>query len=131
MELELVRRYYAEGTNGDLYMDGVLQCFTIELPWLNNQRRISCIPEGRYRLEKRYSPKFKLHIEVLDVKGRSGILIHPANDALKELKGCIAPVSQLTGAGRGTQSRLALEWVKGVVYPELERCGDVFLRIWS
>ena len=121
--------YYTEGTNGDLYVNGVRQCFTIELPWLNNQRRISCIPEGRYRLQKRYSPKFKWHIEVLDVKGRSGILIHPANVALKELKGCIAPVSQLWGAGKGTQSRLALDWLKSLVYPEMEKGNAVFLTI--
>ena len=131
MELELVRRYHAEGTNGDLYVNGVRQCFTIELPWLNNQRRISCIPEGRYLLQKRYSPKFNWHIEVLHVKGRSGILIHPANDALKELKGCIAPVSQLTGAGKGTQSRLAFDWLKSLVYEALEKGDDAFLRITS
>ena len=121
--------YYAEGTNGDLYVNGVRQCFTIELPWLNNQRRISCIPEGRYRLQKRYSLKFKWHIKVLDVKGRSGILIHAANDALKELKGCIAPVSQLTGTGKGSQSRLALDWLKSLVYPELEKGEPVYLII--
>ena len=129
MELELIRSYHPHGTNGDLYLNGVRQCFTIELPWLNNQRRISCIPEGRYQLQKRYSPKFKWHIEVLEVKGRSGILIHPANDALKELKGCIPPVSQLTGTGKGTQSRLPLGWLKSLVYPELEKGKPVFLTI--
>lgn len=35
------------------------------------------------------------------VAGRSFILIPPANDAQKELRGCIAPVSILTAEGKG------------------------------
>jgi len=35
-------------------------------------------------------------------------LIHPANDAQAELKGCIAPVTSFTGAGKGTSSRAAM-----------------------
>lgn len=128
MELELWRVYHPNGTNGDLYVNGVRQCFTIELPWLNNQRQISCIPEGRYELKRRYSTRFKEHIEVCNVPGRSRILLHPANDALKELRGCIAPVSQLTGVGKGTQSRLAFDWLKTIVYTALEK-GPVFLTI--
>src|SRR5947209_2359030 len=109
MELELVRTYYPEGTNGIVYINGSLQCYTIELPWLNNQHQISCIPEGRYELKKRYSIKFGNHLLVEHVPGRDDILMHPANDALHELKGCIAPVSILTGQGKGIQSKIALE----------------------
>jgi len=94
MELELARAYDPEGTNGGLY---VKLCDTIELPWLENRRSISCIPEGRYELRKRFTAKRQQHFMVVDVPGRSGILIHPANDALKELLGRIAPVSKLTG----------------------------------
>ena len=96
MKPELIRTYFAEGTNGILLLDGAAICPTIELPWKNNQSRISCIPEGKYKLIKRYSPHFKWHLQVMDVPGRELILIHPANDALRELQGCIAPVAQLT-----------------------------------
>jgi hypothetical protein len=41
--------------------------------------------------------------------------LHAANDALKEIKGCIAPVSFLTGEGKGMKSREALAKVVGVV----------------
>jgi hypothetical protein len=34
-------------------------------------------------------------LEVIDVKNRKLILFHPANNALKELNGCIAPVTKL------------------------------------
>jgi hypothetical protein len=73
--------------------------YTIELPWKNNQAGVSCIPEGKYDLVKRWSPKFGSHLQILNVPGRELILIHPANDALLELRGCIAPVCLLTGAG--------------------------------
>lgn len=128
MELELIRTYHPNGTNGSLLLNGVRQCFTIELPWLENRTQRSCIPEGRYLLERRYSRKFGDHIEVRGVKDRSMILIHPANDALKELRGCIAPVSQLTGAGRGSQSKLAFIWLRMLVYAALEK-EPVYLTI--
>ena len=67
----------------------------------------------------------------MNVPGRKGILIHPANNALQELKGCIAPVSLITGAGRGARSRLALETLTHLVYGALDRRDPVFLNIKS
>ena len=101
MELEILRMYHEKGTNGILRVNGRMQCYTIELPWKDNKRNQSCIPEGRYLLERRFSERFMAHILVKDVPNRSLILIHPANDAAKELKGCIAPVTALTGNGKG------------------------------
>lgn len=131
MELELLRTYFAEGTNGDLMKDGLALCHTIELPWKENKRRISCIPEGRYELVKRYSQKFKWHLHVIDVEGRDLILIHPANDALKELNGCIAPVATLAGQGKGNASRVVFNKLKAMIYPLLERNEKVYLTIKS
>src|SRR5882757_6858222 len=107
MELELTRNCFAGGTNGQLLYDGKRICYTIELPWKDNVPRVSCIPPGRYALAKRYSPKFGRHLQLVNVPGRQWILIHPANDALLELEGCIAPVTELTGEGKGSQSRMA------------------------
>ena len=128
MELEILRTYYPGGTNGVLSLEGVRQCFTIELPWLNNTPRRSCIPEGRYRLQKRWSPRYRDHLLVTGVPNRSLILIHPANHALRELAGCIAPVSALCGAGKGVQSRIAFEWLLSLVYPALDK-EAVFLTL--
>jgi len=108
MELVLFRGYLRKGANGALFCNGKLICFTIELPWRNNQKRISCIPEGTYKVEKRFSEKFGNHLELKNVLNRSLVLIHPANNALKELKGCIAPVSEITGEGVGISSRKAM-----------------------
>lgn len=121
MEIELIRTYLKAGVNGVLIFEGIELCKTIELPWRANVPRISCIPEGRYQVLKRYSPKFKWHFELMAVPGRKYILIHPANDAQKELKGCIAPVLCQTGEGKGSSSRLALERLKNHLYPLLEK----------
>lgn len=67
-----------------------LKLATLELPWKNNQRSISCIPKGTYKVTTTYSNRFKKNLwEVLNVPGRSGIRIHAANYA-SQLEGCIA-----------------------------------------
>lgn len=129
MELTLLRSYYPKGTNGILSDGEQLVCSTIELPWKDNQRRISCIPEGKYELEKRYTAKRGWHLKVKNVIGRSQILFHPANNALKELKGCIAPVMELTGPGKGNYSRSANEKLKKLVFPEIDKGQKVYLFI--
>lgn len=130
MELVLVRTYHADGTNGKIYANNSFQCYTIELSWEDNLPQHSCIPEGRYELKKRYSTKFGQHLLVDRVPGRELILIHPANDALKELRGCIAPVSILTGPGKGLLSRNAFRKIVGIVYKALE-LETVFITIQS
>lgn len=129
MNLNLIRKYHPQGTNGEIFHEGKLICYSIELPWKENSRGISCIPEGKYLLVKRYSQKFNWHLHITDVKGRSLILIHPANDAVKELNGCIAPVTGLTGHGKGSLSRIACEKVKSIVFPELKKNNLVYLII--
>jgi Family of unknown function (DUF5675) len=129
MELELIRTYYPAGTNGKILMGNRLIVYSIELAWKDNLARVSCIPEGRYELVKRWSPKFNRHLQVLDVPWRDNILIHPANDASRELKGCIAPVSLIKSAGKGLGSRTALVILISLVYDSLDRQEQVFLII--
>jgi len=131
MELELIRTYFPRGTNGEVLHNKVRVCYSIELPWLNNQHKISCIPEGRYELTKRYSQRFGQHLLVNNVVNRDYILIHAYNDALKESKGCIAPVSLLTAEGKGNSSRIALKKLLAIVYPELEKSNKAFITIKS
>lgn len=65
------------------------ECRTLELPDKDNQKRISCIPEGVYTVKKRFSEKYKNHFHIQDVPNRDWILIHPAN-YVRQLLGCIA-----------------------------------------
>jgi len=131
MELELIRTYYPNGTNGEFLFNGARVCSSIELAWKNNQHRISCIPEGRYELRKRYTAERGWHLILANVPDRELILIHAANDANKELQGCIAPVSILTAEGKGLESRIALKKINAIVFPELDQMKQVFLTIKS
>ena len=131
MIIVLKRTYFPDGTNGKLECNGKSICNTIELPWRENQKRVSCIPEGKYFIRKRYSQKFQWHLEVIDVKDRSLILFHPANNALLELNGCIAPVTKLSGPGLGLMSRKAFAKLKTQVYQVLNGKESVELIVES
>ena len=111
MVIELQRLYRDGWTDGLIFIKGILLCRSIELRWANNERNVSCIPEGVYPLAIIQHPKFGECLQINGVKGRSGILVHVANDAQKELRGCIAPVFSLSGNGKGLYSRLALNYI--------------------
>jgi hypothetical protein len=127
--LYLRRKYGEKGTNGTITYKGEQICHTIELPWRNNIQRLSCIPEGRYKLQKTKYYKHGEQIGIPAVLGREAILIHPANNAMRELHGCIAPVTTLTGEGTGDHSRKALDKLKALVYSLWDMEAEVFLVI--
>tara|TARA_R110001599_G_C11729327_1_gene606543 strand:+ start:93 stop:503 length:411 start_codon:yes stop_codon:yes gene_type:complete len=83
---------------GKLFINGEWMCDTLELPYKDNQRSISCIPVGQYKVRLRTaresSSRDYLHLLVEDVKDRSYILFHRGNTA-KDSRGCI-----LVGIGR-------------------------------
>lgn len=125
----LQRKYGAEGTNGTIYYQGTQICHTIELPDRNNVPRLSCIPVGTYKLVRRKYPKHGEQIGIPNVLGREAILIHAANNALDELQGCIAPVTTLSGEGRGLGSGKALAKLKALVYSLWDMGDEVYLTI--
>ena len=52
-----------------------------------------------------------------------------ANNALRELNGCIAPVTKLSGPGLGLMSRKAFEKLKTLVYQALDNTESVELIV--
>ena len=127
--LLLQRKYGVKGTNGTITYNGEQICHTIELPDQNNIPRISCIPIGQYKLQKRRYPRHGEQIGIPIVLGREAILIHAANNALEELQGCIAPVTTLTGEGTGDYSGKALAKLKALVYSLWDQGAEVYLNI--
>lgn len=98
----------------------------------------TAIPKGRYEIKMTYSPKFANRewakkyggrvIEIMSVKGYSGIRIHPFNTA-KESLGCIA-VGKNTVKGQVTQSTAYYKkLVDEYVYPALKRGEKVYITI--
>lgn len=131
MKLTLQRSYFKEGTNGVLFINGTFLGFTIELPWINNLKNKSCIPEGHYFLKTRFSEKFKHHLVLENVTDRTLILIHVANNAQLELRGCIAPVTYLTGIGKGLNSKSIVEKLLSACHQAIDRKETVELIIKS
>ena len=87
--LRLVRVSEHNGaTMGVLCVDDVPEFVTLEDAWRDNERMISCIPVGRYKVAPRNSPKFGRTYQVENVPERSHILFHAGNTH-KDTHGCI------------------------------------------
>lgn len=115
LKLILDRGEYEEGaTTGDLYIDGVWECATLEDrvrtgPKVKGE---TAIPVGEYEILLTWSPRFKTILPLLiDVPGFDGIRIHPGNTA-DDTEGCLLVGEKvITHAGLPflTHSRRAFE----------------------
>jgi len=93
INLLLIRDTFSKkSTIGELFLEDERMCDTLENPWIDNQRNISCIPEGVYPVRLRYpresGTRDYLHLLVQDVPNRDWILFHRGNTA-KDTSGCI------------------------------------------
>jgi hypothetical protein len=93
INLLLIRDTFSKkSTIGELFLNGERICDTLENPWVDNQRNISCIPEGVYpvrlRLPRESGTRDYLHLLVQEVPNRDWILFHRGNTA-KDTSGCI------------------------------------------
>jgi len=98
-DLKLVRKTSDTlSTEGEMYINNVFFCYTIELPKVSAYDSNVCIPEGTYFIQKYFSPHWGFEVPLLqDVPGRSEIEVHPSNYAISPdakhhcyLLGCIA-----------------------------------------
>ena len=112
INLLIIRDTFSEeSTVGELFLNGERMCDTLENPYINNERSISCIPEGEYKVRlrtaKESGSRDYLHLLVQDVPDRDWILFHRGNSA-KDTSGCI-----LVGLGSQQDfvqnSRLAMD----------------------
>jgi hypothetical protein len=86
-QVEILRlRRSDQGTEGILVTEEY-ECKTLELPWRDNLRQISCIPPDIYDVEIRISNKYGRIYWVRNVPNRSYILIHSGNYAGDKKKG--------------------------------------------
>jgi hypothetical protein len=87
---------------------------TLELPWRENERRVSSIPAGVYVCKRVHSPKFGDTFQVTGVPNRDAILFHGGNSTEHTL-GCILtgttfdPVGGMDGKNGITGSKLAFQ----------------------
>lgn len=105
---------------GVLELDDKEICKTLELPWRDNQKNISCIPAGEYKLSPYPSAKFGEVYIVNNVSGRDGILIHVGNTA-DDIQGCILvgdSYGKLNGKKAVLNSRQAFNLLKDTLGEE-------------
>lgn len=108
-----IRRYQKgpNGTLGTFWMDDAFLCYTLEDPDNNNEKGVSCIPEGTYLVQPHNGTKYKDVWILRDVPNRDAILIHQGN-TIKDTRGCILvgrKVGTLQGLPAVLESRLALD----------------------
>lgn len=84
------------GTFGVLRHGQVPFVLTLERPWADNEREVSCIPAGQYRCRRIRSPKFGNTYEITDVPNRSNVLFHSGN-TLDDTHGCILVGEEFSG----------------------------------
>lgn len=104
------------------------QCFTLELPYLDNKNSISCVPKGTYKIRFRDGKKEGSrvapydHIEILDVPNRKWILIHRGNFHT-QTRGCILVGKTITHIGNRTES--AVGWSEAALSELLRKIDGV------
>lgn len=122
MHFKLITFSNDKCTVGNWYHDDELICHTMELPWIQNEKGISCIPAGLYNLKPRKSPSqgntFYLENEKYGVSlsndtMRTYIQIDVANKA-SELRGCIAVGSEF-GIHTGEQCVINSKETKSIL----------------
>jgi hypothetical protein len=83
MHLRLDRTFFSDTkTISKLYVDGLFYCYVLEDKVRKEKiAKITAIPQGTYKVNVSYSPKFKqLMPRLLDVPNFEGILIHPGTN---------------------------------------------------
>ena len=99
MELVLNRiETSVDGTIGRLVLPDGEELATMEPPWRENRRGLSCLPPGEYSCIWRQSPRYGRCYWLQDTQPRTFVLIHSGNlggDTERGLKthtkGCILP----------------------------------------
>lgn len=109
--------YRKDCTLGVLYdQEQDLFCCILEEPDLDNQKGISCIPEGEY-ICKPHSGKIKDVWEITNVPNRTAILIHSGNTT-DDIEGCMLTgrfFGKLKGKTAVLSSKVALEGLRAYI----------------
>jgi hypothetical protein len=134
MKLRLLRTPELTATPGELYLDGLPFCCTLEDP----DRRLesggkkipgrTAIPLGTYRVTIDFSPRFKRQLmHVLAVPQFEGVRIHAGNSA-DDTEGCILVGESISGVML-RDSRAALTRLQNEVAAAIDRGEEVSLTI--
>lgn len=135
----LLQRYpsFNEATIGGLFMDGTLECCSLEddvreIPGVPvEQWKIpgkTAIPSGTYKVVIDFSPHFQRKLpHILDVAGFEGIRIHGGNFST-QTEGCVL-VGMVKTNSTISQCKMALNIVQGRIQQALDAGEEVHITI--
>ena len=101
LKAELIRvETGKKGSFGVWLWNGETFCVTLELPYRQNRKNVSCIPAGTYQCVLTPSPlveritkgKWKQAYEITGIPNRSRVLVHPGN-LVEDTEGCVLAAS--------------------------------------
>lgn len=131
------RIFTSEATTGELLLDGVFECYTVEdhypRPYVKTPGR-TAIPEGLYRVTVERSPRFSARAgkdvflpRINSVPGFTGVLIHSGNTS-DDTEGCVL-VGRKLGMNRVDESRLAMAALQPKIQKALDSGEGVTLEV--
>jgi len=83
-----VEENFQYGTFGNWIINSRLFCVTLEPADLENRKNVSSIPAQQYICKRYSSEKYPDTFQIMNVPGRSRVLIHPGN-TIHHTEGCI------------------------------------------
>jgi hypothetical protein len=122
MTVKVVRKWFTEeSTIGEMFIDGVFLCYTLEdkdrnlkhtdsLLWIKTRKVYgkTAIPTGTYKCGFTISNRFKRVLpEIFNVKGYTGVRIHAGNTA-EDTHGCLL-LGNKKAYDKIFESRLAMQ----------------------
>lgn len=100
-------------TRGIVILDDIRLCDSMELPWKDNKKNVSCIPDGLYKyVPHTWSRNGMKLIRLVDVPDRTAILVHPCN-SIKELKGCLG-LGAVSKTGLVSSTAAVIKFIKEI-----------------
>ena len=137
MHISVKRQPSGTCTIGELFIDGIFECYTLE----DQVREIAgvpvatwkvpgatAIPVGTYQVTIDLSQRFgKRMLHILNVPGFDGVRIHSGNTAA-DTEGCLL-VGKLRAENSIGQSRIALDGLQPKVQSALDRHEPVTITI--
>ena len=138
IDLQLVRRFFAvKATEGDLTVDGLRECVTLEdhSPWSDPAAvkvpGRTCIPPGRYKIVLVDSQRFGTDtLSLVGVPGFTAIRIHAGNTSA-QTEGCILVGQDATAPDDDWigRSAAALKALKVTVIQRLRAGEEAWITI--
>lgn len=95
-------------------LNGLPLCVTLEDPWNDNKKNVSCIPAGIYKCVRHNGTKYKGVWRLENVPDRSAILIHQGN-TINDTEGCILVGQKFSPTGGILSSVLALNDLRDIL----------------